>query len=136
MEDTDEAVAQAAECLVVQDAGIAMLVLEDPGAAASLQGAEGPLVDGVVEAAVADVAGQHGPNRDGLTTSRHTKRLVAHSSALHKIAVAFKISLARRSSAISRRKALFSSATCEVTPPRPSAPPAAIAPRDTCRQVP
>ncbi len=60
MEDTDEAVAQGAECLVVQVAGIAMLVLEDPGAGASLQGAEGPLVDGVVEAAVAEVAGQHG----------------------------------------------------------------------------
>src|SRR6478672_6202097 len=40
------------------------------------------------------------------------------SSAPKKIAAAFKISLARRSSAISLRSALFSSAICRVTPGR------------------
>jgi hypothetical protein len=45
---------------VVQVAGGAVLVVEGAGAGAGGQGAEGPLVDGVVEAAVADVAGQYG----------------------------------------------------------------------------
>ena len=68
MQDADEAVAQGAQGLVVQVAGGAVLVVEGAGAGAGLQGAEGPLVDGVVEAAVADVAGQHGAflaRRDG-----------------------------------------------------------------------
>ena len=41
-------------------AGGAVLVVEGAGAGAGGQGAEGPVVDGVIQAAVADVAGQHG----------------------------------------------------------------------------
>src|SRR5882757_3451240 len=52
----------------MQVAGGTALVVERAGAGALLQGAEGPLVEGVVEAAVADVARQHGAfsaRRDG-----------------------------------------------------------------------
>ena len=68
MQDADEAVAEGAEGLVVGVVGGAVLVVERAGAGAGGQGAEGPLVDGVIEAAVADVAGQHGAflaGRDG-----------------------------------------------------------------------
>ena len=41
-------------------AGGSMLVVERPGAGAGSQRREGPLVDGVIEATVAYVAGQHG----------------------------------------------------------------------------
>ena len=60
MEDADEAVAEGAEGLVVEVAGGAALVVERCGSRGWSQGAEGPLVDGVVEAPVADVAGEHG----------------------------------------------------------------------------
>jgi len=60
VQDADEAVAQGAQCLVVQVAGIATLVVKQACPGAGVQCAEGPLIDGVVEPAVADVAGQHG----------------------------------------------------------------------------
>ena len=60
MQDANEAVAEGAQCLVVQVAGGAVLVVEGAGAGAGSQCAEGPLIDGVVEAAVAHVTGQHG----------------------------------------------------------------------------
>ena len=59
VEDADEAVAERAEGLVVQITGGASLVVEGPAAGAVGQRAEGPLIDRVVEAAVADVAGEH-----------------------------------------------------------------------------
>ena len=68
VQDADEAVGQGAQGLVVGVAGGAVLVIERSGAGAGGQGAEGPLVDGVIEAAVADVAGQDGvfsARRDG-----------------------------------------------------------------------
>jgi hypothetical protein len=60
VEDADKAVAEGSECLVVQVPGSAALIVEGAGAGAGVQGAEGPLVDRVVEPAIADVAGQHG----------------------------------------------------------------------------
>jgi len=60
VQDADEAVAEGAQGLVVGVAGGAMLVVERSRAWAVVDRAEGPLVDGVIEAAVADVAGQHG----------------------------------------------------------------------------
>lgn len=60
MQVADEAVAESSEGSVVEVAGGPALVVEVPAAGAGLEGAEGPLVDGVVEAPVADVAGQHG----------------------------------------------------------------------------
>ena len=60
VQDADEPVTEGAEGLVVQVAGGAALVVVGPRAGAGLQCAEGPLVDGVIQAAVADVAGQHG----------------------------------------------------------------------------
>jgi hypothetical protein len=59
VQDADEAVAQGAQGLVVQVAGGAVVVVEVPGARTALQGAEGPMVKGVVEALVADVAGRY-----------------------------------------------------------------------------
>ena len=61
MQDAHEAVTQGAQGLVVGVAGGAVLVIESPCAGACGDGAEGPLVDGVIEASVAHVAGQHGP---------------------------------------------------------------------------
>ena len=60
MQDADEAVAEGSERLVVKVAGGAALVVKSAGAGAGVQGAEGPLVDRVVEPAIADVASQHG----------------------------------------------------------------------------
>jgi hypothetical protein len=57
VEDADEAVAECSEGLVVAGAGSASLVVVGPSCGASGEGAEGPLVDGVVEAPVAGVAG-------------------------------------------------------------------------------
>ncbi len=59
MEDADEAVAEGAERLVVEVAGVASLVVELPGTGTGRQCAERPLVDGVVEAPITDVAGKH-----------------------------------------------------------------------------
>jgi hypothetical protein len=59
---------RARRALVVGVAGGAVLVVEGACAGAAVEGTEGPLVDGVVEASVADVAGQHGAfltRRDG-----------------------------------------------------------------------
>lgn len=60
MEDSDEAVADGAEGLVVEVFGSAVLVVVGACAWAAGDRAERPLVDSVVEPAVADVAGQHG----------------------------------------------------------------------------
>ena len=61
VEVADEAVAEGSECLVVEVARSASLVVELSGSWAGQKRAEGPLVDGVVEAFVADVAGEHCP---------------------------------------------------------------------------
>src|SRR5208283_4200181 len=60
VQDAHESVAEGAQGLVVEVAGGAALVVESAGTGAAREGAEGPLVDGVVEATVADVAGEHG----------------------------------------------------------------------------
>lgn len=67
MRDSDESVAQGAEGLVVQVAGGAVLIVEGAGAEAGGQGAEGPLVDRVIETPVADVTGHSAffARRDG-----------------------------------------------------------------------
>ena len=62
VQDADEAVAEGAWYLVMGVAGGAVLVIEGAGAEAGGRGAEGPLVDGVVAAAVADVAGTFLPD--------------------------------------------------------------------------
>ena len=59
VQDAHEAVAEGAEGLVVGVVGGAALVIKGAGAWTGGQGAEGPLVDGVVEAAVAHVARQN-----------------------------------------------------------------------------
>jgi hypothetical protein len=56
VQDADEVVAQGAEGLVVGIAGGAVLVVVGAGSGAGQQGAQGPVVDGVVEAGVAHVA--------------------------------------------------------------------------------
>ena len=61
MEVADEAVAEGSECLVVEVARSASLVVELSASGAGQKRAEGPLVDGVVEAFVADVSGEHCP---------------------------------------------------------------------------
>lgn len=58
VQDADPAAAQGAQGFVVFIAGGAALVLERAGAGALGQSAEGPLVDRVVQALVAHVAGQ------------------------------------------------------------------------------
>ena len=60
MEDADEAVAEGAECLVVEVAGGSSLVVEGAAAGTCRQRAERPVIDRVVEAPVADVVGEHG----------------------------------------------------------------------------
>ena len=59
VEDADEAVTEGAECLVVEVAFGASLVVEVSASGTGRDGAEGPLVDGGGEAPVADVASQH-----------------------------------------------------------------------------
>src|SRR5215467_10193397 len=61
VEDADQAVAEGAQGLVVGVASGAALVVEGAGAGAGGQRGERPEVDGVGEALVAGVAGQHGP---------------------------------------------------------------------------
>ena len=68
MEDADESVAQSAQGLMMQIAGGAVVVVEGACSRTVRESAEGPLVDGVVESPVADVAGQYGAflaRRDG-----------------------------------------------------------------------
>ena len=60
VEDADPAVAEGVEGLVVGVAGSSSGVVQGAGAWAGLQGAEGPLVDRVIEALVAGVPGQDG----------------------------------------------------------------------------
>ena len=60
MEVADEPVAERAEGLMVEVSGGSSLVVEGPAAGAGVELAEGPLVDGVVEAPVPDMAGEHG----------------------------------------------------------------------------
>ncbi len=57
VEDTDETIAEDAECLVVEIAFGAPLVVEHSGSFAAADRAERPLVDGVIETSVLDVAG-------------------------------------------------------------------------------
>ena len=59
VEDSDEAVGERAECLVMEVAGGTVLVIEGSAAGAVGECAECPLVDRVVEPPVADVAGEH-----------------------------------------------------------------------------
>ena len=61
VEVADESVCEGAEGLVVEVACGSVLVIELAAAGAGLQGAEGPLVAGVVETPVADMSGQHDP---------------------------------------------------------------------------
>ena len=58
MQDADESVAEGAKRLMVHVSSGAVLVVERPCAGAGQQRGEGPLVDGVIEAAVTDVTGQ------------------------------------------------------------------------------
>jgi hypothetical protein len=60
VQDADETVAQGAQGLVVQVAGGAVLVVEGSCSWTGSERAEGPSVDGVIEAPVTDVAGQYG----------------------------------------------------------------------------
>ena len=60
MQNAHETVAKGTEGLVMEVAGGAVLVIKRSGARAFCEGGEGPLVDGVIEAAVAYVASQHG----------------------------------------------------------------------------
>jgi hypothetical protein len=53
--------------LVVEVSGGAVLIVECSGAWTVVDGAEGPLVDGGVEASVADAAGQDGAFLAGAT---------------------------------------------------------------------
>ena len=61
VEVADESVAEGSEGLVVEVAGVSSLVVEVAAAWAGLERAVCPLVDGVVEAPVAVVGGEHGP---------------------------------------------------------------------------
>ena len=60
VQDADESVAQCTQGLVVQVAGGAVVVVEGACSRTGGERAEGPVVEGVVEAPVADVAGQYG----------------------------------------------------------------------------
>ena len=60
VEVADEPVPERSECLVVEVSGGTVLVVELAAAWACVQRAERPLVDGVIEAPVADVSGEHG----------------------------------------------------------------------------
>ena len=60
MEDTDETIPQGPQCLVVEVSCLSSLVVEGPASGTVRQRAERPLVDRVVESAVANVAGQDG----------------------------------------------------------------------------
>ena len=60
MQDADESITQGAQGLMVEVSGGAVLVIERSRAWAVVDRAEGPLVDGVIEATVAYVAGQNG----------------------------------------------------------------------------
>src|SRR5439155_14862600 len=59
VEDADQAVAELAESGLVTFAAVAQRLIVSAGTGRALQRAEGPLVDGVAESAVAGVAGQH-----------------------------------------------------------------------------
>jgi hypothetical protein len=68
VEDADEAVGEGPEGLVVEVAGGAVLVVEGAASGAVGERAEGGEVESVVEASVADVAGEDGflfAGRDG-----------------------------------------------------------------------
>ena len=66
VEDADEAVGQGSQGLVVGSAGCPVPVVIGPRPGRGGQGGEGrPLIDGVGQAAVAGVAGQHNPFRSG-----------------------------------------------------------------------
>ncbi len=60
VQDSDEAVGQSAQGLVVGVAGGAVLVVEGAGAGAAFQRGEGPPVEGVVEPLVTHVSGHYG----------------------------------------------------------------------------
>ena len=61
MEDADKAVAERPQRLVVKVPSGPSLVVVGPAAGTRRQRAERPLVDGVVEASVANVSGEDGP---------------------------------------------------------------------------
>jgi len=61
VEDADETVAEGSKRLVVEISGVTVLVVEGTTTRTGAERTEGPLVDGVVEAPVAHVAGQDGP---------------------------------------------------------------------------
>ena len=60
VEDADEAVGEGSECLVVEVAVGSVLVVERSTAGTGGERAERHLVERVVEAPVANVAGEHG----------------------------------------------------------------------------
>jgi hypothetical protein len=60
VQDADKSVAKGAQSLVVQVAGGAVLVIEGACSRTGGERAEGPSVEGVIEAPVTDVAGQYG----------------------------------------------------------------------------
>ncbi len=63
--DADESVGECSQGLVVEVAGGSSVVVEGSTSFAGGERAERPLVDGVVEAPIADVAGQHGSFASG-----------------------------------------------------------------------
>jgi hypothetical protein len=68
VEDANEAVRERSKCLVMEVALGSVLVVKRSASGALSERAERGLVERVVEAPVADVAGQHGlllPGRDG-----------------------------------------------------------------------
>ena len=69
MQDADQAVAEAAESLMVGVASGAVLVVEGASSWTSGQRTERPLVKGVIEAFVADVTSQHGAFRPDATVN-------------------------------------------------------------------
>ena len=60
VEDSDESVAQGSQGGVVEVSGLASLVVEGSAAGTGVEGTEGPLVNGVIQAPVSHVAGQDG----------------------------------------------------------------------------
>ena len=56
VQDADESIAQGAQRLVVEVSSGAVLVVERSGTWAVVDGAEGPLVGGVIESSIPNVA--------------------------------------------------------------------------------
>ena len=60
MEESDEAIAECAECLVVQIAGGVVSVVERASSRALVNRAECPLIDRIVEPPVTHMSGEDG----------------------------------------------------------------------------